>query len=142
LEKERIVRTIYDSNEKQWITKDYIEKNQSKRLVKKKFRKAYDDLFIAYSHLSGSEPKVLSWLLLNSNKQNFVKISYKDLSKKLSLSLIRLKEIMKKLQKLNIVKNIGGIIYINPYMFVKDGSKEEILQIEYMPIFKRKCNEK
>ena len=134
--------TRVEENNGEWITKDYIELNSSKRLVKKKFRKVYDGLFEVYSQLNGSEPKVLSWLVLNSNKQNFVKISYKELSNKLNLSLIRIKEIMKKLQKLNVVKNTGGIIYINPFMFIKDGSKEETLQIEYMPIFKEELNAK
>jgi len=130
----RLVKVVKEGEE--YVTKDYIEKKSYKKLVNKKFRKAYDDLFVVGSKLTGSEPRVLFYLLLNCGKNNFIKISYKELAKKLNLSLIRIKEIMRILQKLNVVRNVGGIIYVNPFMYVKHGSQAELLQIEYMPLFK------
>jgi len=138
---ERIVEDIFN-NRKYYKTKDYIEQKSKKRISDKRFKKCFDDLLIVYSLLTGSEPKVLSFILLNINNQNCLKITYKNLSKKTNISIIRIKQIMKKLQNLNVVKNIGGIIYVNPFMFVKKGEKEEELQLEYMPIFKGEHNEK
>ena len=138
--KERLTKVVKDGDD--YITKDYIEQNRSKRLVKKRFRKAYDDLFKVYFYLVGSEPKVLSYIILNCNKVNILEITYKQLSNKLNLSVIRIKEIMKKLQQLNVVKNFNGTIYINPYMFVKSGNNAETLQIEYMVMFKEELHGK
>ena len=130
----RLVKVVKEDEE--YITKDYIEKKSYKKLVNKKFRKIYDDLLDVIFKLTGSEPRVLSYLLKNCCKNNFIKISYKDLSMKLNLSTDSIKKIMRRLQKLNIVKNVGGIIYVNPFMYVKHGSQAELLQIEYMPLFK------
>lgn len=134
---DRIVRTEFNESSQQWITKDYIEQNNKKRMYGKRFRKVFDDLLFVYMNLTGSEPKVLSYLLLYCNKLNQINITYKQLSNKTNLSFQRIKEIMSKLQKLNVIKNNNGLITINPFMFVKDGKQEDILQGTYMPIFNK-----
>ena len=134
---ERIVRSEFNESTQQWITKDYIEQKYHKRMNKKKFRKIFDDLLFVYMSLTGSEPRVLSYILLHCNKLNQINITYKQLSRKTNLSFQRTKEVMSKLQKLNVIKNNNGNITINPFMFVKDGKQEDILQAEYMPIFNK-----
>ena len=134
----RRVETRIDPITGEITTIDVYESEKKSDLMRKGYYLIYPELIDKLSLLTGSEPTVLSYILNNSNKQNSIKITYKELSKKLNLSLERIKQIMKKLQRLNIVKNIGGIIYINPFMFSKAKNKTGQLQFDYMPIFKKK----
>jgi len=134
---EKITRTEYNKDIEQWITKDYIEKNNKKRFYKKKFKKCFNELFEVYFYLSGSEPKVLSYLILNCNKFNQIKISYNELSSKLRISKDRIKQIMQKLKQLNVINSNNGVITINPFMYIKNGNIESDLQNEYMPMFNK-----
>jgi hypothetical protein len=133
---DRIVEDVFKKG-KYLKTKDYLETDSKKRLKREKFKKCFNDFLIVLSKLKGSEPLVLSVILLNINNHNLFITTYSKLSNMCMLSEIRVKQIMSKLQKLNIVKNINGHIYVNPFMYVKDGSKEQELQLEYFEIFKQ-----
>jgi len=130
----RLIKVEKENEE--WVTNDYIKKNKSKGL-KKGYWFCYPELFKIYSKLSGKEPMVLSFLILKANKFNTVKITQKEMSKKLNISLVHLKRIIKKLKQLNIIESNNGIVYLNPQIVNKGGSNAETLVIEYMPIFNK-----
>ena len=133
----RIVREEFDYKLNKNVTYDYIKQNNHKRINNKHFRKSFDDLFEVLSYLSGSEPKVLSYLLLNCNSMNQIVITQKKLAKKVNLSLGSIKKIIAKFKELNIIYVSKGIITINPCMFVKDGKLESTLQITYIGMFNK-----
>jgi DNA-directed RNA polymerase specialized sigma subunit len=133
---ERVTKTFYDDKQQEWITKDYIEQKQGKNL-KPGYWFSYPELFRVYSKLNGKEPMVLSYIILNANKLNQLKITHKQLSKKLGISERYIRQIMKKLKDLNIIYNANGTIYLNPTIINKGKSNAQTLVIEYMPMFKK-----
>ena len=134
----RITRTVYDENQQEWITTDYNEQKQDKQL-KTGWRKVYKEFEQALFFLSGTEPRVLSYILQHANKNNQLYITYKQLSKKIKLSERQVKRNMKKLKDKNIVHINSGQITINPFMYNKGGSKSDVLMMQYIPLFKKDC---
>jgi len=130
----RLVINEYDDDLGEMTTNDYVKLNNKKRLVKK-YRINYDD-FVDVLYTLGSEPKVLAYLIMKCNKLNQVNITYKQLCKALDMKISNIKRIMKKLQDQNVVKNMNGTITLNPFMYVKQGSMADTLQVTYMPMFK------
>jgi hypothetical protein len=127
--------TKVEEREGEWTTVDYIEQKPKKKLLRPNYWLVYPEFIEIMSNLSGSEPKVLSYLVKNANKLNQIKISYKLLAKKLDMSEISIKKIMSKLSKLNIVKNLKGIVIINPTMINKGKKNANDLILQYMTIF-------
>ena len=125
-----------DQNTGEVITVDLWKQKQSKQL-KPNFIKVYKEFFEILLLLKGSEPRVLAWLIINANKSNFIKISYKQLAKKVSLTEAMIKKIMSNLKKHNLVINKQGIIYINPSIVSKAKGNTDTIQFEYMPLFNK-----
>ena len=101
------------------ITKDFVyDGSLDNKGIKRKFNIVFFEFYRVFD-LFGSKGRIVKFLLLNVNRNNQIKITNKELAKKIKVSERLVKNTIKELKEIGFISRVGSVITINPFYFDK-----------------------